>query len=194
MSRGRRAAESLFHDDGRPRDELADDTGDPAALAEEVEGLGIARRHLRRIKIDTYLGMGFSNLVAFFIILSTAVTLINSLFREFGSGIATEKTGILLHNRGSGFVVDPAHPKGGTFVYAGKTYGFCRPQCRERFAADPERYLSREAAAAGQAVGDAGSAGPRSSPEHGGASTHGPTDAAATWICPISRCTQPLTG
>lgn len=40
----------------------------------------------------------------------TAVTLINSLFREFGSGIATEKTGILLHNRGCGFVVDPAHP------------------------------------------------------------------------------------
>jgi NRAMP (natural resistance-associated macrophage protein)-like metal ion transporter len=34
-----------------------------------------ARRHLRRIKIDTYVGMGFSNLIAFFIILSTAVTL-----------------------------------------------------------------------------------------------------------------------
>jgi gamma-glutamyltranspeptidase/glutathione hydrolase len=40
----------------------------------------------------------------------TAVTLINSLFREFGSATATEKTGILLHNRGSGFVVDPTHP------------------------------------------------------------------------------------
>jgi gamma-glutamyltranspeptidase/glutathione hydrolase len=40
----------------------------------------------------------------------TAVTLINSLFREFGVGIATEKTGIMLHNRGSGFVLDPAHP------------------------------------------------------------------------------------
>jgi gamma-glutamyltranspeptidase/glutathione hydrolase len=40
----------------------------------------------------------------------TAVTLINSLFREFGSGVATEKTGILLHNRGSGFVVEPGHP------------------------------------------------------------------------------------
>jgi NRAMP (natural resistance-associated macrophage protein)-like metal ion transporter len=34
-----------------------------------------ARYHLRRIKTDTYIGMGFSNLVAFFIILSTAVTL-----------------------------------------------------------------------------------------------------------------------
>ena len=34
-----------------------------------------ARLHLRRIKIDTYVGMGFSNLIAFFIILSAAVTL-----------------------------------------------------------------------------------------------------------------------
>ena len=33
------------------------------------------RRHLRRIKVDTLIGMGFSNLVAFFIILSTAATL-----------------------------------------------------------------------------------------------------------------------
>lgn len=34
-----------------------------------------ARLHLRRIKIDTYVGMAFSNLIAFFIMLSTAVTL-----------------------------------------------------------------------------------------------------------------------
>jgi NRAMP (natural resistance-associated macrophage protein)-like metal ion transporter len=34
-----------------------------------------ARQHLRRIRWDTYLGMGFSNLIAFFIILSTAATL-----------------------------------------------------------------------------------------------------------------------
>src|SRR5690606_8224287 len=33
------------------------------------------RRHLRRIKVDTLIGMTFSNLVAFFIILSTAATL-----------------------------------------------------------------------------------------------------------------------
>jgi Mn2+/Fe2+ NRAMP family transporter len=36
---------------------------------------GDARMHLRRIKWDTYVGMGFSNLVAYFIILSTAATL-----------------------------------------------------------------------------------------------------------------------
>ena len=34
-----------------------------------------ARRHLQRIKLDTYVGMGFSNLIAFFIILSAALTL-----------------------------------------------------------------------------------------------------------------------
>ncbi len=39
-----------------------------------------------------------------------AVSLINSLYSPFGTGICTEKTGIMLHNRGSGFVVEPDHP------------------------------------------------------------------------------------
>jgi NRAMP (natural resistance-associated macrophage protein)-like metal ion transporter len=54
--------------------EVEDMQADPraAALARDPKG---ARRQLRRIRIDTYLGMGFSNLIAFFIILSTAVTL-----------------------------------------------------------------------------------------------------------------------
>jgi len=34
-----------------------------------------AKKHLHRIKIDTYVGMGISNLIAFFIMLTTAVTL-----------------------------------------------------------------------------------------------------------------------
>jgi NRAMP (natural resistance-associated macrophage protein)-like metal ion transporter len=38
-------------------------------------GVAEARRHLRRIRWDTYVGMGFSNSIAFFIILSTAATL-----------------------------------------------------------------------------------------------------------------------
>jgi gamma-glutamyltranspeptidase/glutathione hydrolase len=40
----------------------------------------------------------------------TAVSFINSLYSAFGTGICTEKTGIMLHNRGSGFVVEPGHP------------------------------------------------------------------------------------
>jgi Mn2+/Fe2+ NRAMP family transporter len=54
--------------------EVEEINADPAAspLASAPEG---ARRHLRRIKIDTYIGMGFSNLIALFIIISTAATL-----------------------------------------------------------------------------------------------------------------------
>ena len=39
-----------------------------------------------------------------------AVSLINTLFSTFGVGICTEKTGIMLTNRGACFTVDPAHP------------------------------------------------------------------------------------
>jgi gamma-glutamyltranspeptidase/glutathione hydrolase len=39
-----------------------------------------------------------------------AVSLINSLYSAFGTAICTEKTGIMFNNRGSGFVLDPAHP------------------------------------------------------------------------------------
>ena len=56
--------------------------------AQEVEELAVqrdgaslrkspvdARQHLRRINVDTFLGMAFSNIIAFFIMLTTAVTL-----------------------------------------------------------------------------------------------------------------------
>jgi Cu+-exporting ATPase len=38
-------------------------------------------------------------------------------------------------------LVDPVRAAGGAHEHDGKTYHFCNPRCRERFAADPERYL-----------------------------------------------------
>jgi gamma-glutamyltranspeptidase/glutathione hydrolase len=40
----------------------------------------------------------------------TAVSFICSIFRQFGVGVVTEKTGLILQNRGSAFRVVPGHP------------------------------------------------------------------------------------
>ena len=53
----------------------ASEVANTADLASRAATRDIIRAHLRRIKWDTYVGMGFSNLVAFFIILTTAATL-----------------------------------------------------------------------------------------------------------------------
>ena len=38
------------------------------------------------------------------------VSFINSVFDSFGSGLVCPETGVLFHNRGKSFSLDPAHP------------------------------------------------------------------------------------
>ncbi|MGZ3441777.1 MAG: heavy metal translocating P-type ATPase, partial [Polyangia bacterium] len=57
--------------------------------------------------------------------------------------------------------VDPANARGGSHTHAGVTYSFCNPKCRDKFVADPAKYLAPAAA---------------------------PTPAApagTTWVCPM---------
>src|SRR5690242_6431686 len=41
-----------------------------------------------------------------------------------------------------GMKVHPATARGGSHEHAGTRYYFCNPRCRERFQANPEKYLS----------------------------------------------------
>src|SRR5579859_7136142 len=58
-----------------------------------------------------------------------------------------------------GMSVDPEQPKGGSWEHAGQKYYFCNPKCREKFRAEPEKYLSPRA--------------PEAAPK------------GAVWICPM---------
>jgi Cu+-exporting ATPase len=55
-----------------------------------------------------------------------------------------------------GMSVTPGASKGGSYAHEGQTFHFCNPKCREKFGADPERYLHRETTAAPAHTGDDG--------------------------------------
>jgi Cu+-exporting ATPase len=58
-----------------------------------------------------------------------------------------------------GMKVDPATARGGSHEHAGRTYWFCNPRCRERFAASPEHWLG-----AGPSPGAMTAPGPAAGP------------------------------
>ena len=67
----------------------------------------------RRIPaVDTYPARPHSDTVFICVVDRdrTAVALIDSIFEDFGSGIVCGRTGIVLHNRGSSFSLEPDHP------------------------------------------------------------------------------------
>jgi gamma-glutamyltranspeptidase / glutathione hydrolase len=93
---------------------------DPAFMRTDVSGLidkGFAKNLAGRIDRQKRVALADApitggNTVYLTVVDSNrmAVSLINSLFSHFGGGIATEATGIMLHNRGACFVTKPEHP------------------------------------------------------------------------------------
>jgi gamma-glutamyltranspeptidase/glutathione hydrolase len=66
----------------------------------------------RTPEVDTYPARAHSDTVFICVVDrdQTAVSLINSIFEDFGSGIACDRTGIIFHNRASSFTIEPGHP------------------------------------------------------------------------------------
>jgi Cu+-exporting ATPase len=77
-----------------------------------------------------------------------------------------------------GMKVDPDTARGGSYEHAGKTYWFCNPRCRERFAADPAHWLERGSSTSAMAAPSAAPAAQKAPP----ATT---ADERVEWVCPM---------
>jgi Cu+-exporting ATPase len=73
-----------------------------------------------------------------------------------------------------GMKVDPAGARGGSHEHAGRTYWFCNPRCRERFAADPGHWLQ-----AGPSMAAMSAPGPAVAPPAPA------TGDAVEYVCPM---------
>ena len=73
-----------------------------------------------------------------------------------------------------GMKVDTAKPGGGSHELEGKTYWFCNPRCRERFAADPRHWLER-----GPSIGAMAAPAPAAT------GTPPAADGPVEWVCPM---------
>jgi Cu+-exporting ATPase len=71
-----------------------------------------------------------------------------------------------------GMKVDPKTARGGSHEHAGRTYSFCNPRCRERFAADPGHWLK-----AGPSLAAMSGPGPVPSPP--------PPGERVEYVCPM---------
>jgi Cu+-exporting ATPase len=90
-----------------------------------------------------------------------------------------------------GMKVDPGKALG--LEHDGRTYHFCNPRCRERFAADPGRYLHRSPQGHGHGEGHGHESGPVGG--HDPAPGSPAVPAGAIWTCPMHpEIRQPAPG
>jgi Cu+-exporting ATPase len=75
-----------------------------------------------------------------------------------------------------GMSVTPGHARGGSATHAGREYWFCNPKCRDKFLADPERYLAPVATAKDPVCGMSVTPGHA----RGGSATHAGRE---YWFC-----------
>jgi gamma-glutamyltranspeptidase/glutathione hydrolase len=107
---------SIFLESARDRDTYL---ADPAAMPQPVEAL-LAREHIAQLAERaassaarpemTTPAHGDTIAVVAADATGLSVSLIQSIFSGFGSGVLEPRTGILLHNRGACFSSDPASP------------------------------------------------------------------------------------
>ncbi|HEX3776894.1 MAG TPA: heavy metal translocating P-type ATPase [Polyangiaceae bacterium] len=74
-----------------------------------------------------------------------------------------------------GMKIDPERARGGSVEHAGTAYYFCNPKCRERFLADPEKYLAPKPA----------TETPARAPEAAKAQSAPETKSSPIYLCPM---------
>src|SRR5438105_4209303 len=60
-----------------------------------------------------------------------------------------------------GMTVTPGQARGGSATHDGNDYWFCNPRCRDKFLAEPDRYLAAGSAARSSPTSSAASAAPQ---------------------------------
>jgi gamma-glutamyltranspeptidase / glutathione hydrolase len=101
------------------RDYFLCDSEDPDAMVRHILDEDKVDARVARLRMDSRIrdvtpasGPGHRDTVYLTVVDcdGMAVSFINSIFEDFGSGILAPRSGVLLHNRACGFVTDPSHP------------------------------------------------------------------------------------
>ncbi|MES1174191.1 MAG: heavy metal translocating P-type ATPase [Myxococcales bacterium] len=93
-----------------------------------------------------------------------------------------------------GMMVDPEKARGGTATHEGALYAFCGVKCRERFVAEPGRFLGEESSAGTGSASSGGFGHVHVHGHEGEVRSGGVTGGPAIYVCPMDpdvRATQP---